>query len=289
MVAIGRVLGGIVLLVWLLHIPLGRNYIRRRGSVMYATVFQYHILLLLLGIGLLIWGNLWYLLIASLAWVLSTFFPRFFLFVFPDTVGLAYGYMLFSDMFPESQWWPLGGGLIGIVSMFAVCTIVVAIVTSPRPQTIPAGIDRAIESLNDILKCLFAALLDRYYSKFPEDDRETNLTRAGVVLNELVGADLKGEEVRFRQANAEFIDREKAEVMNEDDVRTGVLAFLAAKGGLYQSWGHSDAQKWIRKAEMLDPEVDIPGTLTEIQEAIDGCLARYGQMPGDRAASPELL
>ena len=115
MIGIARVLGGVILLVWLVHIPIGRNYIRRRGSVMYATVFQYHVLLLLLGVGLLIWGNLWYLLVASLAWILSTFFPRFFLFVFPDAVGLAYGYMLFSDLFPESQWWywPTASGEIG--------------------------------------------------------------------------------------------------------------------------------------------------------------------------------
>lgn len=132
MVLIGQVLGGIILLLWLLLISAGRNFIRSHGSVMYATVFQYHILPLVVGIGLLISGNLWHLPIGVVAWILSIRFPWFFLHIFPLCAGWAYGFIAFSQIFPGSRWWSLGGGLIGLAAMFAICSIVVAIITAPR-------------------------------------------------------------------------------------------------------------------------------------------------------------
>jgi len=277
MVIIGQVLGGMILLLWLFLIPVGRNYIRSHGSVMYATVFQYHVLPLVVGIGLLISGNLWHLPIAIVAWLLSIRFSWFFLHIFPLAAGWAYGSIFVSGMFPDSTCWRLGGGLIGLVGMFTICSGIVAVITKPRAEAIPRGQEEAIEGLNEILKCLFATLLDRYYNTFPTDPKDINRHRAGVVLNELVVEDLRGEQVEFRRANAEFGDREKSDVMMLEEVRKGVLGFLAAKGGLYLSWGHPDADTWISEAKKIDPDIDIPNTLEEVQETIERCLACYQQ------------
>ena len=278
MVVIGQVLGAIILLLWLLFIPVGRNYIRSHGSVMYATVFQYHVLPLIVGIGLLISGNLWHLPIAIVAWVLSIRFPWFFLHIFPSSAGWAYGSIIFTNVFPNSRWWGLGGGLIGLVGMFAICSVIVAVImTEPRAEAIPKKQQKAIEGLDEILKCLFATLLDRYYAAFARDPKETNLHRACVVLNELVVENLRGDQVEFRRANAEFVEREKREVMMLEEVRKGVLGFLAAKGGLYLSWGHPDADTWISEAKKIDPQIHIPNTLEEVQETIHRCLAWYQQ------------
>ncbi len=277
MIVIGQVLGAIILLLWLLLISVGRNYIRTHGSVMYATVFQYHILPLVVGIGLLISGNFWHLPIAIVAWVLSIRFPWFFLHIFPLAAGWAYGSIILSNVFPDSRLWELGGGLIGLVGMFAICSVIVAIVTKLRAEAIPKEQEDAIEDLDKILKCLFGTLLDRYYTTFTTDSKETNRHRAGVVLNELVVKNLRGDQVEFRHSNAEFIDREKTEVMMLEDVRKGVLCFLAAKGGLYQSWGHPEANMWISQARKIDPDVAIPTSLEEVKEAIDRYLVWYQQ------------
>ncbi|MGC9454448.1 MAG: hypothetical protein ACP5HU_06250, partial [Phycisphaerae bacterium] len=220
---------------------------------------------------------LWYLLLAIPTWVLATFLPRLVLRVFPLASGWAYGNMIFSGMFPESIWWSLGGGAIGLLSMYAVCSVIVAIVTSPRAHTVPAKVEEVIRGLNNILLCLFAALLDRYCRRFPTDPRETNRHRAGIVLNELVGTDLPEGQFRFRQANVEFFEHEKAAVMKDVDLKTVVLAFLAAKAGLYQWQRLPGAQEWTRKAQMLDEQVDIPQTFVDIQETIYGCLESLGQ------------
>lgn len=146
-----------------------------------------------------------------------------------------------------------------------------------RNATIPKEQENAMEGLNEILKCLFATLLDRYYTTFPTDSKDTNRHRAGVVLNELVVENLRGDQVEFRRANAEFVDREKSEVMMLEEVRKGVLGFLSAKGGLYLSWGHPYADMWISEAKKIDPDIDIPNTLEEVQETIDHCFAWYQQ------------
>jgi len=141
----------------------------------------------------------------------------------------------------------------------------------------PDRVIAAIKGLDEVLKCLFATLLGRYYTMFPKDPEESNLHRAGVVLNELVVEDLRGDQVEFRQANAELVDREKREVMMLEEVRKGVLSFLAAKGGLYRSWGHPDADIWVSEAKKIDPEIAIPAFLEEVQGIIVRYLVWYQQ------------
>lgn len=144
-------------------------------------------------------------------------------------------------------------------------------------QAVPKEQKEAIDGLDEILKHLFAILLVRYRTIFPADPAHTIALRAGVVLNELVVENLRGDQVEFRRANTEFADREKREVMMLEEVRKGVLDFLAAKGGLYLSWGHQDADTWISEAKKIDTDIDIPNTLEEVRETIKSCLTWYQQ------------
>lgn len=128
---IARVLGGILLLVWLIHIPIGRSYFRQAGAVMYATVFQWHILPFIVGTGLIISGSLWVILALPAAWILSIFFPNFFMFVFPLVVGWVHGGLVYSNFYSGSKSWYYMSSGLGVLCMFLFCTIVTAIVTAP--------------------------------------------------------------------------------------------------------------------------------------------------------------
>jgi hypothetical protein len=69
--------------------------------------------------------------------------------------------------------------------------------------------DTIIRGLDLILKDLFVTLADIYESEFPTDTENNNLMIAGTVLNELVIEELRGEQVAFKESNADFIKREK--------------------------------------------------------------------------------
>jgi len=132
---------------------------------------------------------------------------------------------------------------------------------------------KIIEGLNTILKELFAILLDLYKKKFPSDVKQNNLQRAGVVLNELVLEELRGEQVAFKENNVNFINNEKIRVLKIDKIKMAVLSFLTAKGALYKSWESPKADIWINEAQELEPSVIIPDTLNEIQEIIEKYLS----------------
>ena len=94
-----KALGFILLLAWLVYIPVGRYWFSRRGGLVYATVFQWHILPFIVGIGLIISGSLWVILVLPVAWILSIFFPNFFMFVFPLVTGWVHGGLIYSRFF----------------------------------------------------------------------------------------------------------------------------------------------------------------------------------------------
>ena len=123
-----KIIGCILLLSWLFFIPVARRYTRTAGSVMYSTVFQYQILPFIVGVGLIVFGNLLILIIFPIAWVLSRLYPTFFMFAFPTICGGVFGSEIFTDFFPNSKIWFYGGGAIGILFMFVFCTVVVAII-----------------------------------------------------------------------------------------------------------------------------------------------------------------
>lgn len=134
-----------------------------------------------------------------------------------------------------------------------------------------------IKGLDEILLYLFSRLLDRYTEMFPTQSRQSSMQRAGVVLNELVIENLRGDDVEFRRDHAEFIDKEKKEVMLIDNIRACVLDFLAAKGGLYQCVSHPSATIWISGAKKVDSNVVIPDTLKKVKLRIETCIARCKQ------------
>jgi hypothetical protein len=271
-----EILGGILLLAWLVFLPIGRQTMMRQGKVMNATVFQYNVLPFLTGLGLIISGNLWLIPIAIVAWLLSIPFQWFFLYIFPLAVGWAYGSVLFARLYPNSKAWQYGGGAIGLVTIFFFCTIVVAYInTPPKKRRIPEQQNRMINNLNNILKCLFAILLDLYKTEFPHDSPKTNMHRAGVILNELVLEELRNHQLEFKNQNLTFVNTEKNRVLERDDIRRGIISFLAAKGALLRTWGHPDADRWISEARRLEPDVHIPRTLKDISKEISNCLSSY--------------
>lgn len=132
---------------------------------------------------------------------------------------------------------------------------------------------KIIEGLNTILKELFVILLDLYNKKYPSDDKQNNMQRAGVVVNELVLEELRGEQVAFKGNNADFFNNEKIRVLKIEKIKMGVLSFLMAKGAMYKSWDSLKADIWINEAKELEPSVIIPDKLNEIQEIIEKYLS----------------
>jgi hypothetical protein len=92
-----------------------------QGHLSHATVFQHGILLFLVGISLVVTGNLILLLVLPIAWILSIPFSSLFLFVFP----LVFGWMLGSTI---GGWI---GGIVGLGLMFVVCSGVTGLITAP--------------------------------------------------------------------------------------------------------------------------------------------------------------
>jgi len=131
MIIAAKIIGVVLLLLWLFYIPVARRYTRTAGSVMHATVFQYNILPFITGVGLIVSGNLMILIVFPIAWILSRMYPTFFMFGFPLVFGWVLGSQIFKDLFPDSKIWYYGGGAIGLSFMFAFCTIVVAIIMTP--------------------------------------------------------------------------------------------------------------------------------------------------------------
>lgn len=128
---IAKVLGVVLLLLWLVFIPVGRHWFRRMRGLMYATVFQWHILPFIVGVGLIISGNLLVILVLPVVWVLSIFFPKFFMFVFPLITGWVNGGLVYSYFYSGSKLWYYVSSGIGVLCMFLVCTIITAIVCAP--------------------------------------------------------------------------------------------------------------------------------------------------------------
>ena len=128
--------------------------------------------------------------------------------------------------------------------------------------------DTIIKGLDLILRELFTTLVDVYKHKFPSDTEETNLMRAGTVLNELVIEELRGEQIAFKEKNADFIKREKIRLLKLERIRKGILSFLTAKGAFYRYMNSPKAIIWINGAKELEPGIIIPSSLDKVIETI---------------------
>lgn len=128
--------------------------------------------------------------------------------------------------------------------------------------------DTIIKGLDLILKNLFVTLVDIYEGEFPTDTEETNLMRVGTVLNELVIEELRGEQIAFKDKNADFIKREKIRLLKPERIRKGILSFLTAKGAFYRYMNSPKATIWVNGAKKLEPSIIIPSSLDKIIETI---------------------
>lgn len=273
---IARILGGVILFIWIFSTMGARRTCRVQGNLMWATIFQFAILPFIVGVALLISGNFLGLLLGILAWILSSFFPKFFMFIFPLGAGWGLGRALFSYREPLPAFWHYASGPVGLTTMFIICTIVTAIVTTPPGRFSKKEMNlKIINRLDEILKKLSIVLLGIYSDEFPSDPREKVRQKAGTLLNELVVEELRGDQVEFKANHARFVNEEKLRLLEIEEVRKGILSFLIAKGALYSSWGHKDADIWLGRAKELDPSVEIPSTLQEISEVIENCLSYY--------------
>ncbi len=131
--------------------------------------------------------------------------------------------------------------------------------------------DTVITGLDLILKNIFMELVVIYTSEYPTDTEETNLMRAGTVLNELV-IEVRSETVAFKEKNADFVKREKIRLLKLERIRKGILSFLTAKGAFYRYINSPKAIIWVNGAKELEPSIVIPSSLDKIIEVIKAYL-----------------
>jgi hypothetical protein len=106
------------------------NFNNRVSYSMYIITFRWHILPFIVGVGLILSGNLWLVLLLPIAWILSIapFFPFFIvMWLLVIVSGWIYGGLLFSYFDSTSKLWYWASCAIGVLFMFLACTIIMAI------------------------------------------------------------------------------------------------------------------------------------------------------------------
>ena len=137
---VARIFGVILLLIWLYFICHARHYLRQRGSVHPSTVFQYNILPFIVGVSLIVTGNIWILCVLPVAWVLSMIFsPLIYYFSTAFQCGLGgwIGISIYGSIYPWSNAWHWGWFIIGAIAMEVFCLIITKIVTTPDTAILP--------------------------------------------------------------------------------------------------------------------------------------------------------
>ncbi len=130
-----RIFAVIILALWIFLVFDMRKHCRFQGGLAWSVMFQHTILPFIIGVMLLMSRNFVVLLFGAVTWLLSIFFPRFFMFIFPLIVGFFLGQALFSYWQPLPTFWHYAAGPIGIMVMFIVCTVITAIVTTHPHST----------------------------------------------------------------------------------------------------------------------------------------------------------
>ena len=130
-----RILGGGLILAWLILIPVTRRAVSRVEEVAAAVIFRRNVLPFVAGVGLVLTGTLWFLLVAALAWAFAGRFPYFFSFVFPHIMGWQYGTAVCRRMAYEPT---MGGGFIGLFAVALVSALATTIVTSATGKLVEA-------------------------------------------------------------------------------------------------------------------------------------------------------
>jgi hypothetical protein len=130
-----RVIGGLLLLVWFFFLlPGQRRAMQMQGGLMKTTVFQLNLLPFLLGLGLVVTGQLWLILGAVVAFVASVGSPAtttgFCVITLPMVAGGYYGHHLATHLGGETVAWHIGGIVGGLVVMFGMMSVIVALVST---------------------------------------------------------------------------------------------------------------------------------------------------------------
>lgn len=154
METVARIIGGLFILMWLVFIPVNRYYVRAKGvhadlKRLKGSVFQFNILPFLMGVALISTGNLWYIGIGVVCFILSFFFPEFFCAGFPFIAGGYLGYRIAVLLGFKLT---LLGAVAGIIITVVVCSIVTAYVVA-----VPEG-----------------SLADQIFHKEMEEERKHN-------------------------------------------------------------------------------------------------------------------
>jgi len=86
----------------------------------------------IVGITMILTGTFLPLFLMPILGILAIRFSGFLLFIFPLVCGWRIGTLIIT-WFYDSNGWYYGGGLIGMFAMFCICSIMVAVITTPPP------------------------------------------------------------------------------------------------------------------------------------------------------------
>ncbi|MBW8039265.1 MAG: hypothetical protein FVQ85_04630 [Planctomycetes bacterium] len=121
----------------------GRDYIRQMGAprcdkldnfhnqivyAMYTIIFRWHILPFIIGVGLILSGSLWLILVLAVAWILSV--PPFFFiveFLLVIVSGWVYGGLVYNRFYSGSGLWYYVSSGVGVLCMFLFCYVILAV------------------------------------------------------------------------------------------------------------------------------------------------------------------
>ena len=124
------VVGIILIVAGIGYIPVSRSTARHFGSITFATVFQFNLLPIMCGIGLIVFKSWLILLAFPVLWFTAAYNGSFYVHFLPLIYGGSVGVKIAGDMVENSKAWKLGGVALGALAMFILCTVVVGLVMS---------------------------------------------------------------------------------------------------------------------------------------------------------------
>ena len=103
----------------------------------HTTIFQWHILPFIVGVGLILSGSLWLILVLPVAWILSilpgiSFIVKYLLFI---VSGWVYGGLIFSYFDSTSQLWYWASRVLGVVFMNMAYAIIMVLLGHQKIMT----------------------------------------------------------------------------------------------------------------------------------------------------------
>lgn len=138
MILAARIVGTVLVLFWVTQIVVVTHQLRRTGMhPQHATVFQFLLLPVLTGLGMLAWGNWWFLLAAAVQAFLALPLSRFFWLASPLVHGILVGARLAILWFGVDGWGVALAGAFGGVALLMLSFVVhrlvaTALLENPR-------------------------------------------------------------------------------------------------------------------------------------------------------------